>query len=124
MKLGSKAFMINMINKGPDPEVPEKQVNIDGERRVFVKAACGLGASLFLLSLGSLGKFLKFFSKQDLTKTQQEDILSKKIQSLKQTTEEQELQLERMSKDYILVAGLDSLSPIKGIYFIDYLMMP
>ncbi len=112
-------------SKGPDPEArQEKEVNIDDERRVFVKAACGLGVSLFLLSLGSLEKFLRFFSKQDLTKEQQEHILSEKIQRLKQTTEEQELQLERLSKDYINVAELDSLSPIKGIYFIDYLMRP
>ncbi len=114
-----------MINKGPNQESgEEKEVNVDGEKRAFVKAACGLGASLFLLSLGSLEKFLKFFSKQDLTKQQQEQILTEKIQRLKQTAEEQELQLERLSKDYILVAGLDSLSPIKGIYFIDYLMRP
>jgi len=114
-----------MINEGPYPESDkEKQVSIDDEKRAFVKAACGLGFSLFLLSLGSLEKFLRFFSKQDLTTAQQEHILSEKIQRLKQTTQEEELQLERLSKDYILVAGLDSLSPIKGIYFIDYLMRP
>lgn len=113
-----------MINKDPNSEAAEKEVNIDGEKRAFVKAACGLGASLFLLSLGSLEKFLRFFTKQDLTKEQQEQILSEKIQRLKQTTEEQELQLERLSKDYIKVGELDSLSPIKGIYFIDYLMRP
>jgi Rieske Fe-S protein len=117
--------MINMINKGSNPESgEEKEVSINNERRAFVKAACGLGASLFLLSLGSLEKFLRFFSKKDLTREQQEQILSEKIQRLKQTTEEQELQLERLSKDYIKVAELDSLSPIKGIYFIDYLMRP
>jgi len=114
-----------MTNKDPNSEVnKEKEIKIDDERRAFVKAACGLGASLFLLSIGSLEKFLRFFSKQDLTKEQQEQILSEKIQRLKQTTEEQELQLERLSKDYIKVAELDSLSPIKGIYFIDYLMRP
>jgi len=101
-----------------------KDVKVDNERRVFVKAVCGIGASLFLLSLGTLEKFLKFFSKQDLTQEQEEQVLSEKIQRLKQTTEEQELQLERLSKDYIKVAELDSLSPIKGIYFIDYLMRP
>jgi len=114
-----------MTNKGRNSQAPEeKEVKVDDERRVFVKAACGLGFSLFLLSLGSLEKFLKFFSKQDLTKDQQEHILSEKIQRLKQTAEEQELQLERLSKDSIHVAELDSLSPIKGIYFIDYLMRP
>jgi len=101
-----------------------KEIKVDDEKRAFVKAAFGIGTSLFLLSLGSLGKLLSFFSKQNLTKDQQEQILSEKIQRLKQTTDEQELQLERLSKDYILVAGLDSLSPIKGIYFIDYLMRP
>ena len=114
-----------MTNKDPNSEDnKEKEIKVDDERRAFVKAACGLGASLFLLSIGSLEKFLRFFSKQDLTKEQQEQILSEKIQRLKQTTEEQELQLERLSKDYIKVAELDSLSPIKGIYFIDYLMRP
>lgn len=119
--------MINMTNNvnDQDPEnSKDKVVIIDDERRAFVKAACGVGVSLFLLSLGSLEKLFKFFSKQDLTKEQQESILSEKIRRLKQTTEEQQLQLERLSKDYIYVAGLDSLSPIKGIYFIDYLMRP
>jgi len=102
----------------------ENKIEVDDEKRAFVKAACGIGASLILLSLGSLEKFLRFFSKQDLTKEEQEQILTEKIQRLKQTTEEQELQLERLSKDYIKVAELDSLSPIKGIYFIDYLMRP
>jgi Rieske Fe-S protein len=116
-----------MINnpKGSNSEVrKDKESNIDGERRLFVKAVSGLGVSLFLLSLGSLEKLLRFFSKQDLTQEQQELILSEKIERSKQTTEEQELQLERLSKDHIKVAELDSLSPIKGIYFIDYLMRP
>ena len=114
-----------MTNKESNSETgEEKEISFDDERRAFVKAACGLGVSIFLLSLGSLEKLFKFFSKQDLTKDQQESILSEKIQRLKQTTEEQELQLERLSKDYIKVAELDSLSPIKGIYFIDYLMRP
>jgi len=125
MKQKSKVFMISMAPKDPKEESGNQQENgIDEERRAFVKGACGLGASLLLLSLGSLEKFLNFFSKQDLTKEQQEQILSEKIQRLKQTTEEQELQLERLSKNYIFVAGLDSLSPIKGIYFIDYSMRP
>jgi len=115
--------MINMTNKEPQSKAGiENEVN--DERRVFVKAACGLGVSLFLLSLGSLGKLLSFFFKQDLTQEQQEQVISEKIQRLKQTTEEQELQLERLSKDYIKVAEFDALSPIKGIYFIDYIMRP
>ena len=60
-----------------------KDVKVDNERRVFVKAVCGIGASLFLLSLGTLEKFLKFFSKQDLTQEQEEQVLSEKIQRLK-----------------------------------------
>ena len=108
-----------MPSNGLDPKE-----DVKNERRLFLKAFGGIGVSLFLLSLGSLEKFLRFFSKQDLTKEQQEHILTEKIQRLKQTTEEQELQLERLSKDYIKVAELDSLSPIKGIYFIDYLMRP
>ena len=114
-----------MTNNPKDPQPGSgKEAKIDDEKRVFFKAACGLGASLVLLSLGSLEKFMSFFSKQDLTRQQQEDILSERIQRLKQTTEEQELQLERLSQDYIKVAELDSLSPIKGVYFIDYWMRP
>ena len=67
----SKAFTTNMINNSKNSDV-EKENHVDDEKRAFVKAACGIGASLVLLSLGSLEKFLRFFSKQDLTKEQQE----------------------------------------------------
>ncbi|MDE2027155.1 MAG: Rieske (2Fe-2S) protein [Candidatus Omnitrophica bacterium] len=74
--------------------------------------------------MGTFEKIFGFFLKQDLTRDQEEHILSEKIQRLEQTAHEKKLELERLDKDYILVASLDSLSPVKGIYFIDYLMRP
>lgn len=102
----------------------EKKVESDNERRLFLKAAVGAGASMLLLSMGTLDKFFKYFLKQDLTDAEESHLLSRKLQRLKQTAEERELELERMSKDAIFIAKLSELSRTKGKYFIDYQMRP
>lgn len=102
----------------------EQKIQVDNERRLFLKAALGVGASVTLLSMGTLDKFFRYFLKQDLTNAEEAHILSKKLQRLKQSAEERELELERMNKDNILVAKLSDLSPVKGKYFIDYQMRP
>lgn len=102
----------------------EHNIAVDTERRLFLKAAVGTGASVTLLSMGMLDKFLGYFLKQDLTEHEEAHILSKKLQRLKQSAEERQLELERMSKDSIFVAKLSELSKTKGKYFIDYEMRP
>ncbi len=102
----------------------EQRIESENERRLFLKAAFGTTASAALLSLGALDKFLGYFLKQDLTNAEEAHLLSKKLQRLKQSAEERELELERMSKDSIFVANLSDLSSAKGKYFIDYEMRP
>jgi len=102
----------------------EKTVAMDTERRLFLKASLGTGVAVALLSLGALDKFFRYFLKQDLTNAEEAHILSQKLQRLKQSAEERELELERMNKDMIFVAALSSLSQTKGKYFIDYQMRP
>ncbi len=102
----------------------EQKIQMDNERRLFLKAALGVGASVSLLSMGALDKFLRYFLKQDLTNAEETHILSRKLQRLKQSVEERELELERMNKESIFVAKLSDLSSTKGRYFIDYQMRP
>ena len=102
----------------------EQTVQVDNERRLFFKAMFGLGGGAFLLSLGTLDKFLKYFLKQDLTTQEEAHLLSKKLQKLNQSAEQRKLELERIEKDSILVAPLAALSRTKGKYFIDYQMRP
>lgn len=102
----------------------EKTVQIDYERRLFLKAALGVGGSMFLLSLGTLDKFFRYFLKQDLSHAQEAHLLSKKWQRLKQSAQERELELERIQKERIFVAKLADLSRTRGTYFIDYEMRP
>ena len=102
----------------------EQKIKIDNERRLFLKAALGLGGSIFLLSLGSLDKFFRYFLKQDLTNPEEAHLLSKKLQRLKQSAQERELELERMNKESIFVTRLSELSRTRGKYFIDYQMRP
>ncbi|MBZ0166070.1 MAG: respiratory nitrate reductase subunit gamma [Candidatus Omnitrophica bacterium] len=101
-----------------------KQEKYVHERRLFVKASLGMGVSVLLLSLGTLDKFLSYFLKQDSTEAEQSHMLAKKLQHLKQSAQERELELERMSKSSIFVANMAELSRERGKYFIDYLMRP
>lgn len=102
----------------------EKKEKYEHERRLFVKAALGMGASVFLLSLGALDKFLKYFLKQDLSESQESHILAEKLHRLNQSAEERELELERMREEMIFVSKLSELSIKRGKYFIDYQMRP
>jgi nitrate reductase gamma subunit len=102
----------------------EKEIQMDTERRVFLKAAVGAAASVTLLSIGTFDKFLRYFLKQDLSATEQSHLLSKKLQRLKQSAEERELELERMTNDSIFIAQMSELSASRGKYFIDYEMRP
>lgn len=114
-----------VVWNNPDSQVRfEQRVQTDNEKRLFLKAALGLGGSAFLLSLGTLDKFFQYFLKQDLSQAQEAHLLSKKLQRLKQSAEERALELERMNKENIFVARVAELSPARGKYFIDYEMRP
>lgn len=102
----------------------EKKIELDTDRRIFLKSVIGLGGAGVLLSLGTLDKFLRYFLKQELTPSEETHLLSKKLQRLRQSAEERELELERMKSDSIFVAQLSELSAHRGKYFIDYLMRP
>ncbi len=102
----------------------ERKLETDHEKRLFLKAALSAGAAVTLLSMGALDKFFGYFLKQELTGPEEAHLLSEKLQRLKRTAEERELELERMNKEYIFVAKLSELSPVKGKYFIDYQMRP
>lgn len=102
----------------------DQMIRLDTERRLFLKAALGISGSLALLSLGTMDKFLRYFLKQELTPAEESHLLSKKLQRLKQSAEEKELELERMNKDSIFISRLSDLSQTRGKYFIDYEMRP
>lgn len=101
-----------------------QKIEATNERRLFLRAAIGVGAAMAFLSTGALDKFFRYFLKQDLTDAEESHLLSRKLQRLKQTAEERELELERMNNQTIFVARLSELSATKGKYFIDYQMRP
>jgi len=111
-------------NSTPSQKRFEQSVRMDTERRLILKAALGIGGSVFLLSMGTLDKLLQYFLKQELTPAEESHLLSKKLQRLKQSAEERELELERMKKDSIFISKLSELSRTRGKYFIDYEMRP
>jgi nitrate reductase gamma subunit len=111
-------------NSTPSQKRFEHSVRMDTERRLILKAALGIGGSVFLLSMGTLDKLLQYFLKQELTPAEESHLLSKKLQRLKQSAEERELELERMKKDSIFISKLSELSRTRGKYFIDYEMRP
>ena len=93
-------------------------------RRHFVKGLGGLVAAGVLMSVGVLDKLVGYFKGQRLDRTEQVDLLEKKLERLRATAEEQSLELERLQKDAILVAQLGQLDPKAGRYFTDYQMRP
>ncbi len=102
----------------------EEKAHAETQRRLFLKAVMGLGGAAAFLSMGTMDKLFRYFLKQNLAQSEEEHLLSKKLQRLKQTAEERELELERLKKSSIFVAKVSDLSRSKGKYFIDYLMRP
>ncbi|TNF37552.1 MAG: respiratory nitrate reductase subunit gamma [Deltaproteobacteria bacterium] len=99
-------------------------VSPETSRRHFVKGLGGLFAAGVLMSVGVLDKLVGYFKGQRLERSEQVDLLEKKLERLRATSEEQALELERLEKDAILVAQLGQLDPRQGRYFIDYQMRP
>jgi nitrate reductase gamma subunit len=93
-------------------------------RRNFVRGSAGVAASVVLLSMGVLDKLVRFFHGPRLEGAEEAALLEKKLQRLKLTAEQRELELERLRNEYILVGRYAELQPAKGKYFTDYAMAP
>jgi Rieske Fe-S protein len=93
-------------------------------RREFIKGAVGVAGAGGLMALGVSEKAVNYFKGPHLEPEAESQILGKKLQRLRQTAEERELELERQRNDMILVARYGELSESKGKYFIDYAMAP
>lgn len=93
-------------------------------RRHFLKATLGISAGLILLLIGVADKIVPFFRGSDLTTEEKEDILKKKLQKMKATIKQKELETERLTNEFIFIADLKDLKSNEGMYFIDYQMKP
>jgi nitrate reductase gamma subunit len=96
----------------------------DEARRYFLRGAVAAAAGGFLLSVGTLDKAFRFFFGPRLTKQEEGEIMSTRLQRLEATAEQRKLELERQQTNFILVANLSELSDTTGKYFIDYQMRP
>lgn len=102
----------------------EEQVAVAEDRRVFLRAGLGLSAGVALLGVGTADKMVRYFKGPEMTPEEEGDLLAKKLERLEQTSEQRELELERIRAAYIRVARLDELTANKGKYFTDYQMRP
>ena len=93
-------------------------------RRTFMKGALGISSAGALLSVGFMEKAVRFFRGPDTTADEDAEILEKRLRRLRVTTEERELELERMKREFIEVARVGELDASTGKYFIDYAMRP
>lgn len=93
-------------------------------RRLFLRGAAGIGAAGALLSIGVADRLAMFFRGPRMTREEETALLEKRLERMKLNTEERQLQLDRMSEDYILVGPLAQLDPRQGRYFTDYNMRP
>lgn len=93
-------------------------------RRHLVRGLAGVGTAMVLVSAGVLSRLTSFFRGPTLKKDERAERLEKRLDMLKMTSEQAELELERMQKDMLRVATLGELEPTRGRYFIDYEMRP
>lgn len=99
----------------PDPEA---------DRRTLLKGGVGIATAAGLVSVGILDKLLRYLRGGDVSRDEQKSLMARKVERLQLTTQERELELERMQSDTILVGRLGDLKPRSGRYFIDYHMRP
>lgn len=93
-------------------------------RREFLKGMAGITGGIVLLLVGAADKVFRFFFGPRPTKDDDLALMGTRIKRLESATRERQLEMERWSSDYILVAALSDLSTTKGKYFIDYEMQP
>ncbi len=93
-------------------------------RRYFLKALIGITSGLILLVTGIADKVIPFFRGPELTKKEKEELLNNKLQKMRATIKQKELESERLTKDFIYISDLKDLKTDEGIYFIDYELKP
>ncbi len=93
-------------------------------RRFFLKAAFGITSGLILFITGIADKIIPFFRGPELSKGEKGELLKQKLQKMKATIKQKELETERLTKDFIYISDLKNLKTDEGIYFIDYQMKP
>ena len=93
-------------------------------RRHFVRGAAGVTVASGLLAAGVLDKLVRFFRMPPMTPEQEAELQRKRLERLEMAARERELEIERLTEDYIFVAQLAELSERDGRYFTDYLMRP
>jgi nitrate reductase gamma subunit len=93
-------------------------------RRLFIKGAAGTTAAVGLLGVGVLNNLVRFFRGPRMTRQTQADLLQQRLERMRMSAEERQLELDRMSLDYIEVSPLAQLEPAQGKYFTDYNMRP
>lgn len=93
-------------------------------RREFIKGAVGTAGAVGLLGLGVSEKVANYFKGPEHDLEAESALLAKKLNRLRQTAEERELELERQRSTMIFVAKYTDLNPTNGKYFIDYAMAP
>ena len=104
-------------------EAVEARVRAES-RREFLKGVAGVTGAAGLLGLGVSEKVGRYFKGPASDLEAESDLLGKKLQRLRQTAEERELELERQRNTMILVARYADLEETKGRYFTDYAMNP
>lgn len=93
-------------------------------RRHFVRGAAGVSVAAGLLAVGVLDKLIAFFRMPGMTPEQEAELQRKRLKRLQLAAQERELEIERLTEDYIFVAQLAELSERDGRYFTDYQMRP
>jgi len=93
-------------------------------RRLFITGTVATASGGVLLGVGVVDKLARFFQGPQLTPQQEAGVLEERLVRVKQTVEQRELELERITNDFIPIGRLAELDPKKGRYFIDYEMRP
>lgn len=106
----------------PDPE--SSAVEMQNQRRLFLRGAGGTGVATGLLALGTADQFYQFFKGPDMTPHENEELLKKKVSRLQMTLNQRKLELERADAEFVYVAEYKDLLEDTGKYFIDFKMRP
>lgn len=96
----------------------------DLARRHLIEGVVGAGAAAVLLGVGVADKVAGYFVQPPLNKDDKKNLLAERHLRVVMTAEERELELERLSNDFILISPYPELSTRSGKYFIDYEMRP
>src|SRR5579875_11742 len=110
-----------------DPRRQEAAVETLSEeesRRHFLKASVGISSGLLLLGIGVTDKLARVSFGPRLSQKEEAELMQFRLDRLKLTAEQKQLEPERQESPYILVGELADLSPDEGKYFIDYAMLP